>query len=363
MNFIWKLFTGRNFFLVLIAFLVPVFFCDRSFPQSSTHSQILKRAIPVCSVCGKNIVNRYSIVRNEKFCSEKCLAERYSCANCGVTLGTSENPGFSTIRDIKEREIFFCSRCTKEAGCSFCASRKKTTSLRDGRLICSTCRELAIFTTEDARPILKAAQGMLEKEFGFPKNPDIPLKVLPKSEFLQEAKNALVTTEALALHQTNVTGQFFLSEDGRELQIDLKELDSGMLILEGAPAPMAFDSIVHELTHEFLCRKFYHFEDAKIEEGFCESMAAACSILNGHPSLAERRISNQDPIYGDGFRLIYSMLQEKGWDETMSFLRKNSISIEEYFREHPEEFLDQETMEYLKKHKLKPEIKFGSIQN
>lgn len=318
--------------------------------------------IPVCSTCQKACNRGYVRVRGETFCSETCLAKKYFCALCGKTLGNRECPAFSTGTDIEENPIFFCPDCMKKPGCTFCISRKNVSELRDGRLICETCKKTAIFRTEDAIPILESAQKILQERFDFPIKADIPLTVLNKEEFWRRAEGTQISSNTLALHLTHFEGKTHLSDDGKILTIEMDEFDSGMIVLEGSPAALAFDSIVHELTHEFLRRKFYHFEDAKIEEGFCESIAAACSIYNGHPHLAERRITNPDPIYGDGFRLVYTLLQEKGWDETMKFLQENSQSMRDYIRTHITEILDAETLEHIRENNLKPKLKFGKIK-
>ncbi|MBE6425590.1 MAG: protein DA1 [Planctomycetaceae bacterium] len=320
-----------------------------------------KPQLPYCSVCGKRCTGRYMVLRNEKFCSSECIGTKFSCASCGVTLGVGENTAFSTLKDIQEKELLFCGACMEKPSCTFCGSRKETALLPDKRISCATCRSLAVFKTEDARSILTSVQKMLAERFGFPVDPDIPLKVLPYEEFHQHRKDYSSSSEALAFHLTEVSGHTWLSDDGKTLYVEMDTLDSGMLVLEGAPGPLVFDAIAHELTHEFLRRKFYHFEDPKIEEGFCESIAAACSIFNGHPSLALRRIGNPDPVYGDGFRLIYPMLQDQGWEAVMEFLGKNSQPMKEYVRAHIYEMLDAETAEFIRKKKLRPKLKFGKI--
>lgn len=317
--------------------------------------------IPVCSVCGKACTGRYVKVRGEVFCSEECLKKKYFCSGCGVTLGTRTNPAFSTMVDVNEKPIFFCQECMKKTGCSFCGSRKETISLKDGRTICSTCRESAIFKTEDAEPIQEAAQKMLHEYFDYPIR-SISLEVLSRDEFRKQTEGSRATPNALAFHLAHFSGKTQLSDDGKLLQIEMDELDSRMIVLEGSPAALVFDSIAHELSHEFLRRKFYHFEDPVIEEGFCEAIAAACSILNGHPSFAERRITNPDPIYGEGFRKIYSMLQDEGWDAAMKFLKANSQPMEEYVKNHLDEVLDAESAQFLKGKNVKPKLKFGPIQ-
>lgn len=320
--------------------------------------QAAETRVPVCTVCGKACTGKYYTKDGKIFCSDACIGKVYSCSSCGTALGTSANPRFTTMKDIHEKPLLFCSECMKKPGCYFCGSRKSTTPLPDGRIICVTCREHAVFTTEQAEPLLRSARKMLFEKFGFPNDREIPMKVVSADEFRKHLSSSNANSNAMALHLTQFSGETQLSEDGKILTIRMTELDSGMVVLEGSPAELAFDSIVHELTHEFLRRRFYHFEDSKIEEGFCESIAAACSIFNGCPSLAQRRAGNEDPIYGDGFRMMYTMLQEKGWDETMKFLEANSQSLKTYVRMHLEEVVDAETREHLKKNNLHPKIRF-----
>ena len=154
------------------------------------------------------------------------------------------------------------------------------------------------------------------------------------------------------------------SPDGKVLTIELQEVDSGMLVVAGAPTAVAFDSIVHELTHDFLRKEDYYFiDDPLIEEGFCEAVAAICSTIHGNPQLSKNRFTSNLPIYGDGFRKMIGMLREKGWTETLNFIKSHSLTHEEYVRKNLLTCINQEQAETIKKKQVMPKIVFGKVQD
>lgn len=316
----------------------------------------------ICSVCGKACTGGYYVLGNETFCSETCLGKKYSCASCGVTLGIGANSKFKIVTDVNEQKLFFCESCMQKPGCKYCGSRKQT-AVVDGVPLCVTCRESVVRTTKDAVPLLKEAQELLAKEFHFPINPTLKMEVVSREEFDRRTASSGLPSNAGAVHITHSTVKSQFSPDEKILTIQLEEVDSGMLVVAGAPKAVAFDSIVHELTHDFLRKDFYFIDDPLIEEGFCEAIAALCSTIHGNPKLAKDRFTSELPIYGDGFRKMIGMLREKGWTETLNFIKSHSLTHEEYVRKNLLTCINQEQAETIKKKQVMPKIVFGKLQD
>ena len=316
----------------------------------------------VCSVCGKACTGGYYTLGDETFCSEACLGKKYSCASCGATLGIGPNAKFQIVRDFQGKKIYFCASCMQKPGCKYCGSRKET-AMVNGVPLCEKCRESVINKTEEAVPLLKEAQDLLAEKFYFPKNPALKMEVVSREEFERRTASSGLPANVGAVHITHSSVKSQFSPDEKTLTIELEEVDSGMLVIAGAPKAVVFDSIVHELTHDFLRGKYYYIDDDVIEEGFCEAIAAICSMLHGNPQLATNRFTNETPVYGEGFRKMYGMLQEKGWDETLSFIKSHSLTRKQYISKNLLNCINPEQAEIIKKKQKMPKIVFGKVQD
>jgi len=325
-------------------------------------ASLLQAESRVCSVCGKTCTGGYYQLGNETFCSETCLGKKYFCSSCGVTLGIGPNTKFQIVTDINEKKLFFCASCMQKPGCVHCGSRKQTEKV-NGSLVCATCREVMITKTEQAVPLLKEAQQLLAETFHFPINPKIKMEVVSREEFERRTARQGLPAYAEAVHMTsmNITSQ--LSPDEKTILVEVNEIDSGMLVISGAPRAKAFDSIVHELTHDFLRKDCYTIDDEVIEEGFCEAVAAICSTLRGNPKLAKDRFKNDLPVYGEGFRKMYAMLQEKGWEETLKFIKSHSLTRKQYIRKNLLTCIDPGQAAYIKEKHLNPKVVFGKVED
>ena len=327
-----------------------------------TAALLLAAESRVCSVCGKACTGGYFTLGDETFCSETCLGKKYSCASCGVTLGVAPNTKFKIVTDVNEKKLYFCASCMEKPGCRYCGSRKQT-ELVNGVPICATCRESVINKTEEAVPLLKEAQDLLAEKFHFPKNPALKMEVVSREEFDRRTASSAFPSNVGAVHITHSSVKSQFSPDEKVLTIELEETDSGLLVIAGAPKAVVFDSIVHELTHDFLRGKYYFIDDPIIEEGFCEAMAAMCSMQHGNPQLATNRFTSQLPVYGEGFRKMYGMLKEKGWNETLDFIKSHSLTRKQYISKNLLTCINKEQAEIIKKKKVKPKIVFGKVQD
>lgn len=324
---------------------------------------LLEAAEPkICSVCGKACTGGYYTLEDEIFCSETCLGKKYSCASCGVTLGIGANSKFKIVTDVNEQKLFFCESCIQKPGCRYCGSRKQTAMVH-GEPLCVTCRQSVVSTTKDAVPLLKEAQELLAKKFYFPINSKLKMEVVSREEFERRTSSSGLPSNAGAVHITHSSVKSQFSPDEKTLTIELEEIDSGMLVVAGAPSAVAFDSIVHELTHDYLRKEdCYFIDDPLIEEGFCEAIAAICSMLHGNPQLAKNRFTSDLPVYGEGFRKMYGMLKEEGWNETMKYIKSHSLTHKEYVRKNLLTCINQDQAEIIKKKRVMPKIVFGKVQ-
>ena len=328
-------------------------FCTAALLQAESH---------ICSICGKACKGKYYQLEDEIFCSETCLGKKYSCASCGAILGIGQNARFQITKDFQGKEIYFCATCMQKPGCTYCGSHKEI-AMVNGEPLCASCRESIITTTKEAIPILKEAQEMLAKNFNFPVNPSLKREVVSREEFERRTASSSLPPNVGAVHITNSSVLSQFSPDEKVLTIELEEIDSGMLVVSGAPRAVVFDSIVHELTHDFLRGYCYYIDDPIIEEGFCEAIAGICSTLHGNPQLTQNRFTNETPVYGEGFRKMFGMLKEEGWVETLNFIKSHSLTRKEYISKNLLTCINKSHADIIRKKKQKPKIVFGKVQD
>ena len=280
------------------------------------------------------------------------------CANCRKPC-VGRYYTYSWKTDIWKRELIFCSDCNAKPHCGLCYSRKDVAPLRDGRMYCGMCRWNGVYTIDQGRSYLVAAQKMLSERFEFPIDPTLIIKILPSEIFYQNSKER----KALGYYYGNKfynDWHFILTGDNRTLYVWQEDSAKDEIhILDGLPYPVFFNVVAHELSHSYLRRHFGAFPSKKLEEGFCEAIAAACSAFNGNPEVTEcLHFLNLDPVYGDGFRMIYDMLLKQGWKAVMAYLQKNSQTKEEYVWANIYNWMSDEMAEKIRQSPVKPQLKF-----
>lgn len=96
-------------------------------------------------------------------------------------------------------------------------------------------------------------------------------------------------------------------------------------VLQGLPPIMFGRTVSHEIGHAWLAMAGARAVEEQVEEGFCELAAYAWLRRLGTPlalALRERMLTNPDPIYGDGFRLLQAAVRTHGLNAIVAELAR-----------------------------------------
>lgn len=209
--------------------------------------------------------------------------------------------------------LAFCSSCDRilsphRGGGAFQYS--------DGRLICGLCKKIAVTESVSANRARRKVLGLLENAgfAGIPKNVDI---VLAHSKTLS-AHSRKRHTAGLTLSHVHFTNY---KRTGVTHQIG---------ILSGLPL-VEFEAVMaHELLHVWQQEHGVKFSPM-YSEGLCELGAFLIyaqddSDLSKH--LLQKMMKNEDPVYGNGFRLMQKKLEALGWKGLIQDILKNKQGLE-----------------------------------
>jgi hypothetical protein len=100
---------------------------------------------------------------------------------------------------------------------------------------------------------------------------------------------------------------------------------NGVAILRGLPLTLFQGVTIHELGHAWLTVHDIISLSSLEEEGFCEMLSYLfyAAIRTTESRVYARAISeNIDPVYGEGFRRVYSIVQEFGFSRLLKVLLK-----------------------------------------
>ncbi len=80
-------------------------------------------------------------------------------------------------------------------------------------------------------------------------------------------------------------------------------------VLKNTPKDRLIDALAHELTHDHIRHNVGEVKNLANEEGFCELVAALYNKAKGQGYLNTLKMTNPDPVYGDGFRKMLKIYQ------------------------------------------------------
>jgi hypothetical protein len=267
----------------------------------------------VCSACGQPIGAReYFENEGKPYCSS-CYADLFCprCAICGQPLTQAYLKSFWGDVYCKRHadELPACSSCGRLISAALTGGGVE---YEDGRRMCMLCRRTAVDKSEDAEALLGEVRQTLAL-FGMDvSGVDLPVRLVGEAELRKDRD------------LTGNTSTAEYSHHGRVVRREIEEIT----ILWGLPRDHCGSVIAHELGHVWLFLQDFPDLPPLVEEGFCELSAFLWLQQRDRPE-AEYRIrvmkENEDPVYGQGFRLALE-----------SFRRYTIPDLARYLREHRE---------------------------
>lgn len=317
-----KFFGHLRFFLILVIMLavIPVYAALR------------------CSVCGNNIHGRYFTVNGKTFCSKKCFRSTLpKCSECNAVLDKryfKKNGKLycqkcfdKTIPDCSMCGIklrgryaniggrFYCMDCAGKARCFSCQRPADGGELSDGRHVCKECMRDPVTSLDDLNRIRKNVSALLDRHLDIKTPPEVEIEIV---DFQTLKKKSPHYSEGIELGlfeykckiMTRVTRNIFTGKE--ETQVKKTDERYIIYILSHLPRNKAKEVMAHELAHAWMQKNYSGIKDLKVREGWSQYVAHRANTLMGQEGLNNYIETNRDPIYGDGYRQIRELADEKG---------------------------------------------------
>ncbi len=239
------------------------------------------------------------------------------CAVCGklmlagpIVMDLWGNPHCAKHRE----EYSACSACNRIV-CSRLTGGGVT--YPDGRIVCNLCRQTAVDTKQQAKPIVEGvARWLYERGVRFD---GLVLRIdLGSAHQLRKALGDRSSPTGPGWGQVlGVIARTTEHRDGRP-----RRKVNGVTILSGLPRELFEGVVAHELGHAWLYLARLDNLESWAEEGFCNLLSY---ILHKERSTDEARHwvkaleMDPNPIYGEGFRRVRAMFKKHGFGEALNY--------------------------------------------
>ncbi|MBR2509120.1 MAG: hypothetical protein IKB71_05170 [Lentisphaeria bacterium] len=279
--------------------------------------------VPKCEYCKKPCTKGAFTFFKKYYCSKKCLNQVARCQSC-----SQSTTKLRIIINQDGTKIMLCRNCANQPKCYFCVLPYRTQQLNDGRWICFNCRKTAVTDPAAVQKHFKNVRNLLHKLFGFDPNHKIELHILTLPQLEKESKSLyrIQGGGRMALMRYEYEIQEKSNFHGKKTR-KLTKQRCRMFVLSHTPLDLLKDAIAHELTHDYLRHNAGNISDLKIEEGFAEAIAAKYNDAVKKSHLNKRKQNNPDEVYGGGYRTMSKMLKERGFAQTMKYIKSRAKPI------------------------------------
>jgi len=277
----------------------------------------------VCSQCRKVIRpgQRYLTAQNKVFCSKRCYTQILpECTICGKR----SNRGGIYAAD---HSFFACPDCKDLPRCFACQIPVRNgTRLSGGRTICSRCSRSAVSDPAKARALLDNVRRTLQTALDIVTRHPIEFSLVDPETLhrLSNAKSGTMTEQGLFRYnaeEEHVVVRNFLGKKIKE-SVRRKNEKYQVFILDHLPVKQMEYVMAHELAHDWMTIHYPGIREDWIREGFAEYIGWRYNQHKNRPEINRRIETNNDPVYGDGFRRIRDLVQKSGFEGLRNFLER-----------------------------------------
>ncbi|MEI7731664.1 MAG: hypothetical protein WCO56_18985 [Verrucomicrobiota bacterium] len=280
-----------------------------------------RKSCPKCAVCGQPVVKGLTSKDGRKFfCSTQCLETTYdTCTHCGKkTNGGTHFNG--------DRTRIFCRTCGELTKCFNCGLPDECLSLDDHRPICQACKRTAIMDLAAAQSLLNEVRKTMRDKLAIGTESDIQLALVSNKQLNKTTRWAPQDSPELGRYQyTATTNTIRYTTTGKpdDVKVTIKETHE-IQLLYGMSRSKFMEVAAHELAHQWMQIQYPGIQDTKIKEGWAEYTASRVNSLYQFDLQNLRLEGNDNPIYGDGFRMIRSLAETKGKRGLLEFLHASN---------------------------------------
>ena len=310
-----------------------------------------------CTNCGISHPLNYVILDGKCLC-EGCWHKMFPyCKSCGERL--TQNMNIAYFKDKKGLFLPYCPRCAKNPVCCCCGLPIRTghKKIVNGNIFCSECVSAEtqgmtfqipiccrcgqqirtghkkivngnIFCSEcipaeTQETIFQISEAWLsvckfmQQKFNFCVRSPFP-KLVTRKQLFELLGNPNVTQEA-GFYRCNYTVKknFFSLCAGQKIFSECQ-----IYLLKGLTLETSEEILAHEAGHDLLDSIFPMFSDKVHSEGFAQYIASEYNTFCGRSSRNELIFSNDDPVYGDGARIVRNIVARTGYYGLINCLRR-----------------------------------------
>ncbi|MEM4248261.1 MAG: hypothetical protein QXH80_03255 [Candidatus Nanoarchaeia archaeon] len=216
--------------------------------------------------------------------------------------------------------------CAKSPRCFCCGLPAKCLVLEDGRNVCSNCLKTAIKDEQSLFQIMEQVRSKLKTQLGLYTDNKIEYSLVDRptlnqitginSEIELGAYKFEERTERTISKKIDLLGR-----KNKEIIEEKKTSFHQIFVLSHLSKDKAIEVCAHELAHDWLQTYCPQIQDIKIKEGWAEYIAWLVNKSYGNSKLNKRIEQNEDAIYGDGFKTIRRIADQKGFQGLLQYLR------------------------------------------
>lgn len=277
------------------------------------HSDCFEKKVQLhCAVCGKSISGAY-VKDSQGVYHEKCYQETRleRCVICGRPIEGEHLVdiwGQSSHKEHNGKKISLCDSCGRIISPGTLGGE----TYSDGRLICGICKKSSVTDVQSIRPVLAELIKLLGGYGIRPLPNDIPVSLVDRKT---------LAVKSLGSDKENTRG--FTKSMARVQNGKITSFKHRIYILDGLPLTEFKGVLAHELFHVWLNENKVKMA-GKETEGFCNLgiMLVNMNVKSEYAQVLQDQLEqNNDPVYGEGYRMMKKKLDDMGWANLLSWVR------------------------------------------
>jgi len=257
---------------------------------------------PHCFICDVPIKDDYHTVRDKIVCPN-CYEKAKRCSCCKrIILPGEEYSTFEGYTDV------FCQHCMKNAlRCDACGRPVSDTAswaLGDGRVLCEECNSKAVFDLKTANRLFKEMREFLKSEFGIYIDHSIELRLVRTDQLEQLGTEKSTKGRRRGLFECKSQCNYYT-----------------IYMLYGL-TENAFQAVAaHEYTHAWQSENCPPDQTELLTEGLARWVEYQVYKKIGDFHAAKMIETDNDPVYGKGFKKIREIVRKKGYYGLLQYVK------------------------------------------
>ena len=230
------------------------------------------------------------------------------CTNCKARVKGG------VLRGLDKK--FLCKKCSKKPKCFSCYMPANFARFADGRYICKSCQKTAVSDFAKIKRITEDVRKQMKEKLLLSTDHNIDYQMVSLSELQGKTKHkhqgielGLFRFEQLT--EKTTTTRTFLGKTTTATEERIKNESYTIYFLYGIPEDKLREVAAHELAHDWMQEYYPEITDLKVKEGWAEYVASRMNLINGRAKMNIRMQRNSDPIYGEGYRMIKKIANQK----------------------------------------------------